>query len=96
MSVRIISPFATVALLAMALLLTAATVASVHAATRDHRGSNGAPQGGVTVNGKAAKVTAAPKLGGDKFKGGFEQLKGDGVSVKGSHGTKGPTIRDHR
>src|SRR4051794_36752080 len=29
---------------------------------RDHRGPNGAPQGGVTVNGHATRVTATPNV----------------------------------
>jgi len=60
---------------------------------RDHRGANGAPEGGVTVNGKKTKVvqSTAP-LGGPKNKGGYGGLNGSGD--KGNAG--GPTIRDHR
>jgi hypothetical protein len=52
------------------------------AETRDHRGANGAAEGGVTVNGQKATVTTPPKLGGPKHKGGFDTLNA--------------TIRDHR
>jgi hypothetical protein len=50
--------------------------------TRDHRGPNGAPEGGVTVNGQKATVTTPPELGGPKLKGGFDTLNA--------------TVRDHR
>jgi uncharacterized protein with beta-barrel porin domain len=64
---------------------------------RDHRGSNGAAQGGVTVGqGKTkrpTRVTQSPgPLGGPKNKQGFAGLNGSGE--KGHSG--GPTIRDHR
>jgi hypothetical protein len=50
--------------------------------TRDHRGPDGAPEGGVTVNGQKATVTTTPTLGGPKHKGGFDTLNA--------------TVRDHR
>jgi hypothetical protein len=61
---------------------------------RDHRGANGAPQGGVTVNGQAVTVTPAPKLGGPKYKGGYYGLTGTDYG-KGKP-TTGVTVRDHR
>lgn len=48
------------------LVLATIDLALAGKVVRDHRGSSGAPQGGVTVNGQAAKVTAAPKIGGPK------------------------------
>jgi hypothetical protein len=64
---------------------------------RDHRGSNGAPQGGVSVHhGKSKtpqRIAQVPgPLGGPKNKGGYGGLNGSGD--KG--GADGPTIRDHR
>jgi hypothetical protein len=64
---------------------------------RDHRGSNGAPQGGVSVDhGKSKtpqRIAQVPgPLGGPKNKGGYGGLNGSGD--KGNAG--GPTIRDHR
>lgn len=77
--------------LAAALLLAACSIAFADNTVRDHRGGN-ASQGGVTVNGKAAKVTPAPTIGGPKWKGGYEQL-----GAPGEKGAKsGVTVRDHR
>jgi hypothetical protein len=62
-------------------------------AGRDHRGANGAPEGGVTVNDKKAQgVQSSTPLGGPKNKGSFDALNNSGSKGGGS----GPTIRDHR
>jgi hypothetical protein len=50
---------------------------------RDHRGANGAPQGGVTVNGARANVVPVPK-----------PIKPKGSCEKGPCAR--PTVRDHR
>ena len=55
---------------------------------RDHRG--------VTVDGKPVRHTTAPKLGGDKYKGGFEGLKGGKDPSGRGDPTLGATVRDHR
>ncbi len=65
-----------------ALLLCAAQSALAGDTVRDHGGSNGEPEGGVTVNGSKAKVGQAPQLGCLKCKGGF-----GGLSAP---------VRDHR
>lgn len=81
------------ATLAIGLMLIATTdIALAETVKRDHRGSSGAPQGGVTVNGKPAKVIQAPKIGGPKWKGGYDKLGGSGE--KGAK--SGVTVRDHR
>ena len=75
----------------VAAVLAVAEVASLAAtqsaiagnAVRDHRGANGAPQGGVTVNGARAKVVPVPK-----------PIKPRGSCEKGR--CAGPTVRDHR
>jgi hypothetical protein len=64
---------------------------------RDHRGANGAPQGGVSVGQGKSKTPkriaqSSGPLGGPKNKGGYGGLNGSGD--KGNAG--GPTIRDHR
>lgn len=80
------------ATLAIGLMLAATDIALAGTVVRDHRGPSGAPQGGVTVNGKAAKVAPAPKIGGPKWKGGYDKL-----GEPGEKGTKsGVTVRDHR
>jgi hypothetical protein len=65
---------------------------------RDHRGTRGAPQGGVTVDhGKSKTKTvihATGPLGGPKNKSGYAGLSGNN-SGKGSN-ANGPTVRDHR
>lgn len=80
----------TLVLAAALFLLVAAQTAGAGETVRDHRGANEAPQGGVTVNGQPAKVTAAPELGGPKYKG-FRGLTG-----VGGKGPRGATVRDHR
>ena len=58
------------------LLLASTQTAMAGNTVRDHRGPNGAPQGGVTVDRKQVKGgTTAPKLGGPKYKG-FKGLTG--------------------
>src|SRR4249919_63367 len=60
-------------LAAVTLPLSAAENAVAGSASRDHRGANGAPEGGVTVNGKKAQgVQSSAPLGGPKNKGGFD------------------------
>ena len=72
--------------------------AQTNPVVRDHRGTMGSPQGGVSVEqGKSKKrpkvVGAHGPLGGPKNKGGFAGTQGSG----GKGGTDtGPTIRDHR
>ena len=60
------------------------TPAKTGTTTRDHRGTTGAAEGGVTVNGKKTTVGQAPKPGNPKGKEGFA-----GVGA-------GATVRDHR
>jgi hypothetical protein len=64
--------------------------------TRDHRGPDGAPQGGVTVNGQSTQVGSPGQLGCPKCKGGFGSLSGDGDSSGKGSGDTGVTVRDHR
>ncbi len=60
--------------IAVSFVLLAGTQTAMAGNTvRDHRGPNGASQGGVTVDGKRGKVTAAPKLLGYR---GFKGLTG--------------------
>ena len=81
-------------LAAVTLPLSAAENAVAGSASRDHRGANGAPEGGVTVNGKKAQgVQSSAPLGGPKNKGGFD---GPNSSDSKGGGSGGPTIRDHR
>lgn len=80
------------AALAMGLMLAATGIASAGKVSRDHRGPSGAPSGGVTVNGQKAKVTQAPKIGGPKWKGGYQELGRPGEKGTAS----GVTVRDHR
>ncbi len=83
------------ALLTSAVLIVAAgsafpiDLASAETVVRDHRGPDGAPQGGVT-GGKPSTVPG--RLGGPKWKGGYDQLGGTGE--KGAK--SGVTVRDHR
>ena len=80
-------------LAAVTLPLGAIENAVAGSAGRDHRGANGAPEGGVTVNGtKAQEVQPSTPLGGPKNKGGFNGLN----SSDSKGGGSGPTIRDHR
>jgi hypothetical protein len=77
-------------------LVTTGTTAT-DKTVRDHRGSNGVPQGGVSVDrGKSKtpqRIAQVPgPLGGPKYKGGYGGLNGSGD--KGN--AAGPTIRDHR
>ena len=65
-------------------------IASAETVVRDHRGPNGAPQGGVT-GGRPSKIAPGP-IGGPKWKGGYEQLGATGE--KGAE--SGVTVRDHR
>jgi hypothetical protein len=64
--------------------------------TRDHRGTSGAPQGGVSVGAGKSKtrtvVQPSGALGGPKHKGGFSGLTGSGDKGHAS----GATVRDHR
>ena len=80
----------TAAILLAGMVLLATTQNALAGNTvRDHRGPNGTSQGGVSINGKPAKVTAAPRLPGYR---GFRGLTGTGYG-----GIKtGATIRDHR
>ncbi len=78
--------------ISIGLMLAATHIASAGTVSRDHRGTNGAPSGGVTVNGEKAKATQAPKIGGPKWKGGYEQLGAPGEKGRKS----GVTVRDHR
>ncbi len=83
------------AALALGLTLATTEIAAAGTASRDHRGSKGAPTGGVTVNGQKAKVSPQPppKLGGPKWKGGYDAL----ARASGKRGVKsGVTVRDHR
>jgi hypothetical protein len=80
---------------AAVILVCAVQSAAAGETVRDHRGANGDPEGGVTVNGAKATVGPAPKLGCEKCKGGFGGLSGSDNSDKGS-GNTGVTIRDHR
>ena len=74
------------------MMLATIDVALAGKVLRDHRGSSLAPQGGVTVNGQPPKVTAAPSIGGPKWKGGYDKLR-----ASGEKGAKsGVTVRDHR
>ena len=62
------------------------TTAAAENTKRDHRGQDGAPQGGVTVGGQPAKIYRKDANPKDKPpSGGCE--KGD---------CSGPTVRDHR
>ena len=83
-------------LAAVALPLSATENAVAGSAGRDHRGANGAPEGGISVNGAKAQGTQpSTPLGGPKNKDGFNGLSGSGgAGSKG--GGSGPTIRDHR
>ena len=65
--------------------------------SRDHRGANGTPEGGVAVNGAKAKGTQpSTPLGGPKNNDGFNGLNGSGSGSGSKGGGSGPTIRDHR
>ena len=83
------------AALSIGLMLAATDIASAGTVSRDHRGPNGAPSGGVTVNGQKAKVTShpQPKIGGPTWKGGYDAL-GRASGKRGA--TSGVTVRDHR
>jgi len=83
-----------VSTIAVGFVLLAGTQTAMAGNTvRDHRGPNGASQGGVSVDGKPAKVTTAPNLGGPKYKG-FKGLAGtDYGKVEPKTGA---TVRDHR
>ena len=72
-------------MIAVGFVLLAGTQTAMAGDTvRDHRGANGAPEGGVTVNGqKATTGTAAPWLGGNQYNRGFT-------------GLTGATVRDNR
>lgn len=84
-----------VAMLAIGVMvLGTASTAFAGTVSRDHRGPNGAPSGGVTVNGQKAKVTQAPKLGGTRPHGGYRP-NGNFESLKGEKGN-GAVVRDHR
>lgn len=75
-------------------LLAGTPTAMAGDAVRDHRAGNGAPQGGVTVDGKPTRVTTAQNpLGGANYKG-FSGLIGPDYG-KGRPKT-GATMRDHR
>lgn len=69
------------------------------APTRDHRGPNGAPQGGVTVDGGAVKVTPAP-TNCLRYCGGYRGGGGGGYGGRGGGGMRQPgfqgIVRDHR
>ena len=71
-------------------LLAGTQTAMAEDTVRDHRGANGAAQGGVTVNGKPVKPVKVtpPSLGGPKDK------NKDKDKNKGS--PTGATVRDHR
>jgi hypothetical protein len=82
------------AALSIGLMLVATGVVSAATVSRDHRGTNGAPSGGVTVNGQKAKVTQPPsKIGGPAWKGGYDAL-GRASGKRGA--ASGVTVRDHR
>ena len=69
------------AMTAAGLMLIATTgIALADKVVRDHRGSNEAPQ------------REAPKIGGPKWKGGYDTLGAPGIKGKKS----GVTVRDHR
>lgn len=97
--IHVPSAFAFAAIVAVSPLATrgdaAASTLNRSSVVRDHRGPNGAPQGGVTVNGHATRVTAAPKvLGRFCHTGrGFACLRNTGEK---SDPSRGVTIRDHR
>jgi hypothetical protein len=81
--------------LSVGLMLAATDIASAGTVSRDHRGANGASSGGVTVNGQKAKVSPhpQPKIGGPKWKGGYDALS----KASGKRGAaSGVTVRDHR
>ncbi len=80
---------------ALSMMLAATDVASAGTVSRDHRGTNGAPSGGVTVNGQKAKVSPhpQPKIGGPAWKGGYDAL-GRASGKRGA--ASGVTVRDHR
>lgn len=80
------------ATLSIGSMLAATDIVSAGTVSRDHRGPNGAPTGGGTVNGQKATATRTPQLGGPKWKGGYDKL-----GAPGEKGTKsGVTVRDHR
>jgi len=97
MTSRSILPNHIKTILAAAVILSCAAQAAVAGSptVRDHRGANGAPEGGVTVKGAKAKVGPAGTLGCPKCKGGFGGLNGSGNGDKGSD-SAGVTILDHR
>ena len=78
--------------LSIGLVFAATEIAAAASTSRDHRGADGAPSGGVTVNGKKAKVAPTPTIGGPKWKGGYDTLGADGEKGHKS----GVTVRDHR
>jgi hypothetical protein len=81
------------ATLAIGLMMLATTdIALAGETVRDHRGANGAPEGGVTVDGKRGTVTSTPKLGDSKGKG-FRGLTGTDY---GKGPPTGAIVRDHR
>ena len=86
MSKIFVTSIKTAAAVALLGLAMAGAVSPVLAGTtaRDHRGPNGAPEGGVTVNGSKATIGVRCL----KCKG--------GVTTTDDGQDGGPTVRDHR
>jgi hypothetical protein len=81
------------AALAAGLTLMASGMAWAGSTVRDHRGADGAPTGGVTVNGrKAHGGRPAPAITGGRTRRTWEQLGNPG----GGGVLRGVTVRDHR
>ena len=83
------------AALSIGSMFAALDMASAATVSRDHRGANGAPSGGVTVNGQKVKATRQPqpRIIGPSWKGGYDAL-GRASGKRGA--ASGVTVRDHR